>query len=746
MTKPKFDFKSGSIRLDSTADSQDGTLPCPISDHHGQISQDMYPLYDHVEAAHGSQIEGVEPRLARTRQLRSEQMSEATAGGRSTPSIAGLTLETNDERQPSPPSRNKRPTEAEPQMDAEFPRKTPYTIPSDRNKLKSQDQRLFDPKQYAKGVPSPHRMTPEPSSEWLTDANKTIKSQPQSPIRQSPHCVAAKQQMPQRQPGLIELQRYDSRYPGLLLQPDSRPISQEQLASEVKSIYAGLTMIETKCIHVDNAQAAAVQDISDSKLTSDHWQALIALHRTLLHEHHDFFIASQHPLASLALLRLADKYSMPARMWKHGIHSFLELLRRHLPASIDYMLAFIYAAYQMMALLYETVPAFEDTWIECLGDLGRYRMANEDEDIRDRETWAGVACFWYKKAADRNPTVGRLYHHLAILARPNALQQLYYYARSFTCVKLFPSAQESILTLLDPILGREVATYSDALPIDTNFIKGHALLFEKISMSDFQDAKQEFLSNLDNHIGRVTAKWKEQGIYIAITNVAGVFGYGKDGNAFRQVFLTELQDKAKTSPSKLEETLRTASPVDQQGPDAPIAADKVAEALEEIPKSSTFKAAISITNETFALVLRRIGDKNVLPHVHIMLAYLNAFAANRDISFLLADVPWIELFTFLNALVRSKYQSQSQNQNQVQYINTLLSADLFPDVDDRIDELPLPEDYLVRGLIWTHYYFPEKWFARERDDEERYLELPSTVKSRTERVLRLGFRLTKVCL
>jgi hypothetical protein len=197
---------------------------------------------------------------------------------------------------------------------------------------------------------------------------------------------------------LIELQKYDPRYPNLLLQPDSRPISQEQLASEVKSIYAGLTMVETKCIHVDRAQAAAAQDNPDPnhKLASDHWQALIALHRTLLHEHHDFFLASQHPSASPALRRLAAKYSMPARMWKHGIHSFLELLRRRLPDSIDYMLAFIYLAYQMMALLYETVPAFEDTWIECLGDLGRYRMAIEDEDIRDRETWAGVARSWCK--------------------------------------------------------------------------------------------------------------------------------------------------------------------------------------------------------------------------------------------------------------------------------------------------------------------------------------------------------------
>jgi hypothetical protein len=257
-------------------------------------------------------------------------------------------------------------------VDSDYNRNIPHTIMPERAR-KPEATRLFDPNQAPPAA-----------------------SQPQSPSRPLPHRSAPKAQYSQRQPGLIELQRYDPRYPGLLLQPDSRPISQEQLASEVKSIYAGLTMVETKCIHVDRAQAAAAQDNSDPnhKLASDHWQALIALHRTLLHEHHDFFLASQHPSASPALRRLAAKYSMPARMWKHGIHSFLELLRRRLPDSIDYMLAFIYLAYQMMALLYETVPAFEDTWIECLGDLGRYRMAIEDEDIRDRETWAGVARSW----------------------------------------------------------------------------------------------------------------------------------------------------------------------------------------------------------------------------------------------------------------------------------------------------------------------------------------------------------------
>jgi hypothetical protein len=40
----------------------------------------------------------------------------------------------------------------------------------------------------------------------------------------------------------------DPRFPEMLMQPDSRPISEEQLSAEVKSIYAGLVMVESKSI------------------------------------------------------------------------------------------------------------------------------------------------------------------------------------------------------------------------------------------------------------------------------------------------------------------------------------------------------------------------------------------------------------------------------------------------------------------------------------------------------------------
>jgi hypothetical protein len=138
------------------------------------------------------------------------------------------------------------------------------------------------------------------------------------------------------------------------------------------------------------------------------------------------------------------------------------------------MLTFIYLAYSMIALrpllafimiykpltlpplVYETMSAFEDTWIECLGDSGRYRMAVEDDDDREKEVWQKVARFWYSKAAGTTPYAGRLYHHLAILARPNILQQLFYHCKSLGVSQPFTSARESILTVFDAIFNPDV--------------------------------------------------------------------------------------------------------------------------------------------------------------------------------------------------------------------------------------------------------------------------------------------------
>jgi Est1 DNA/RNA binding domain len=153
-------------------------------------------------------------------------------------------------------------------------------------------------------------------------------------------------------------------------------------------------------------------------------------------------------------------------MWKHGIHEFLEILRHKLPHSREFMVQFIYHAYHVVCLLLETVPAFKDTWVECLGDLSRCKMATEDEDLKDKEIWVAVARYWYCQAVDRMPNVGRLYHHLAILARPNALQMLYLYNRSMMSARPFARARDSIQTLLDPVMRGEATHIPENKAVD----------------------------------------------------------------------------------------------------------------------------------------------------------------------------------------------------------------------------------------------------------------------------------------
>ncbi|EUC26973.1 hypothetical protein COCCADRAFT_112877 [Bipolaris zeicola 26-R-13] len=599
---------------------------------------------------------------------------------------------------------------------------------------------------------SPQRSIPKPSSKYSAKPTNTTELQSPrsgSPVRIQPRSTSKPRNAP-HQLDPTSPPQFDERYPDLLLQPESRPISLKKLASEVKSIYANLVMVENECRYIDHAQAAAVQD-PNTKLPPDHWQALIALHRTLLHEHHDFFLASQHPSASPGLRRIAVKYFMPARMWKYGIHSFLELLRRSLPDSMDYMLAFIYLAYQILALLCETVPAFEDTWMECLGDLGRYRMAIENEDVRDRDTWAGVARSWYTKAADKNPIVGRLYHHLAILARPNALQQIYYYSRSFTSAEPFEAARESIRTLLDPVVDHNAASLPHALPIDISFMKPHALQFLGRSVKDdkaseeFLKAKTEFVDSLDSYISRVKAEWKDQGVWVAVTNIAGWFGYVMGSNILHQAFLIDLENKEQnTSSTTVKDDIRATEISSQKKiPKPSIAFGRVIASMSCFMEQPVLQNAKALTHEVFIVALQRLGDENVLSHVNVMLAFTASIAFNEYTSDLVSDMPWTAIATFLNALVKTEIQARSQSHTQLGNIDTIITSSVFPDDGERVSELPLPEDYLTRGLIWTHGYFPKKWFDREHDEEKRYIEAARTARNRTNRVLRLGYALAE---
>lgn len=512
---------------------------------------------------------------------------------------------------------------------------------------------------------------------------------------------------------------------GILREPQSKPISSDQLATELKKIYASLVRLEAQCMAVDTVE---MENADKGILPEDQaeWQKRIGLHCLLLYEHHDFLSASQHPAANESLRRLAKKYSMPARMWKHGIHSFLEVLRRRLPDSMDYLLQFIYTAYQMIALLYETVETFRMMWIECLGDLARYRMAIEEESPRDRETWSLVARTWYSMASDISPGVGRLYHHLGILARPNVIQQLCYYVRSLTCLQPFKNARESLWTLLGPALeayrtGHALSYVHDS---DSSLLYMHALMFKEFSgdgslvvvQNHIDIVREQCIIKFQEQSNSPGWRWKSHGVFVAVANIGACFAYGsrEDSNLLNLAFSHAAENASAWN----------------------IGSDT-------FQQSADLMLPLKLVLSYFTVALRRKGDYNVLPHVHVLLVFIRGITlvASKTapvLGELLKLVPWTELAAFLNSLAKVETLSRK--------LFEAGSREDFMVGGNIQDSTRLPEDYSLRGLIWARGCFAESWFSNPQEEDTRYLEQASTDKARVQRVLLLGLSVSKACM
>ena len=320
----------------------------------------------------------------------------------------------------------------------------------------------------------------------------------------------------------------------LVPRPKTGSISDVQLLVKFKANYAGLVMVEAKCIDIDETQPAATEWNRSSKGVgpgSAQWHALIALHKQLLHEHYDIFLASQHPSASPAPSNMACKYATPARMWSNWIHAYLERLRRRLPGSRHHTLALIYIAYSMMALFYETVPAFEDTWIECLGELG-HRPAIEFGEPIDCEIWSRVANKWYKAASRKGSSLARLSHHLAILARPSTLERLTRYTRHWTGLAPFHSSTCFLFRLLNPVLDAHKSYRPSLLEVD--IVHGHTTPFYTVRLISVMScsSKSKWLRTLDQQLtpqaGQVQTilPLKGTGLDIAPSNLASLSNSG----------------------------------------------------------------------------------------------------------------------------------------------------------------------------------------------------------------------------
>lgn len=287
------------------------------------------------------------------------------------------------------------------------------------------------------------------------------------------------------------------------------------VTEELQTIYIRLMRVESKCKELREAE-------SDSRAPFDNkkWQGLVKVHQALLHEHHEFFRASQHLTTIHVLERLPEIYATPMRLWRYSIHSFLELLRHRLPDSREHMLSYINFAYSMMSLLRETVPKYQSTWAEALGNLSEYSMKLGILDVEEREVWTKTARSWYTKAADVNPDVGRIQYHLAILARPHLLQQLFYYTKSLVSVRSFAGTRQRIQDLFHSLSDNR----SPDPELLRAFVAAHGALFNQ-NADSFLLLSVKFLSRLDKYITRIGPGIRMQGVYIASCNFAAVLEY-----------------------------------------------------------------------------------------------------------------------------------------------------------------------------------------------------------------------------
>ena len=180
-------------------------------------------------------------------------------------------------------------------------------------------------------------------------------------------------------------------------------------------------------------------------------------------------------------------------------------------------------------------------------------MVIEDDGAKDNQFWSNVAQFWCKKASDKSPVLGRLYHHLAVLARPYTLEQLSLYTRALTVLTPFESAKESIMTLFNPIINSRESNVRWSSSMEATFIQAHAIIFTR----DLVDTSHRSEMTIEerkadepfSYINKILAIFGQIGVFAAVANIAALFEYGKAKRRISTPINTKQPDPAFPKPT-----------------------------------------------------------------------------------------------------------------------------------------------------------------------------------------------------
>ena len=377
-------------------------------------------------------------------------------------------------------------------------------------------------------------------------------------------------------------------------------------------------------------------------------------------------------------------------------------------------------------------------------------MAIEEADLRDREIWSNVARTWYNKAADRSPNVGRIQHHLAVLARPNIVQQLFYYSKALVSVSPFENARDSIMLLFNPLLDKDdTASYNKYPLVEASFVSAFAILFKRGPRQDYHSQMEKFLHGLGDHITRTAADWKTQGPEVAASLTAGVLDFGKDENPVWTMYREHmaLVKSRRTSTESMEQEqldvedadIRSVlfqefwTNVEAKAPALPRASRRISPDAGLDSSEAVALCVLEAFRSTIATNSNKIGDRNIVPFMSFTLSFLWSLACvGHPLIYLEGHIPWSDIVLFLNTLGRSGVSDER------------IAAATFPQSISGTGR-QLPEDFPARGAVWAQHIFPPDFFRYNiTDEDERALELPSHTAPRCERCLWLGVRLASL--
>lgn len=179
----------------------------------------------------------------------------------------------------------------------------------------------------------------------------------------------------------------------MMRQPFTIPFSQDELVAEVRGIYAGLIMIETKCIEVDKAASA------NSNYSSEYWLAHNALHRQLMYESLDpDNITTVEASQAHDLGALLSEVSLRSQRFCRLNSRLLPLLQagNGTPLNVRFVeFMTLIEALSNIIIKYSSLPDFTDTILAGLFDLItsiirrlnlRFRCAYEELKCRNAST------------------------------------------------------------------------------------------------------------------------------------------------------------------------------------------------------------------------------------------------------------------------------------------------------------------------------------------------------------------------